>query len=122
MLDDLLSASGCALDAVVALVVAHDEAVARLLGRNQGRADDTAELIRRRLAVYEEQAAALVRVYGARGLVTEVDGRAELPEVTGRVLASIGAVSALDPAPSTASSPVAGELRLAPSGESSNTL
>jgi len=41
VLDDLLSASGCALDAVVALVVAHDEAVARLLGRNQGRADDT---------------------------------------------------------------------------------
>jgi adenylate kinase len=87
-LDRLLEADGAALDAVVLIVADTDEVVARLLKRaaEQGRADDTADVIRHRLAVYEEQTAPLIDIYSARGLVVTVDGLGAVDEVTGRIL------------------------------------
>jgi adenylate kinase len=65
-----------------------DEVVRRLLNRaiEQGRADDTEEVIRRRLDIYEEQTAPLVSVYAARNLVVTVDGLGEVAEVTARIV------------------------------------
>ncbi|TFD56114.1 adenylate kinase [Cryobacterium frigoriphilum] len=87
-LDRLLQASGTALDVVVLIVADTDEVVSRLLKRaaEQGRADDTADVIRHRLAVYEEQTAPLIDVYSARGLVVTVDGLGAVATVTGRIL------------------------------------
>ena len=87
-LDRLLHADGTALDAVVQIVADSDEVVARLLKRaaEQGRADDTAEVIRHRLAIYEDQTAPLIDIYGARGLVVTVDGLGAVDEVTDRIL------------------------------------
>lgn len=92
-LDDILSSNGTALDAVVLLTADTDEVVRRLLGRalEQGRADDTEEVIRRRLEVYEEQTAPLISVYAERGLVLMIDGLGEVAEVTERILEGLAA-------------------------------
>lgn len=93
-LDDILASHGKSLDAVVLLTADTDEVVRRLLGRaiEQGRADDTEDVIRRRLEVYAEQTAPLVDLYQARGLVVAIDGLGEVAEVTERILAGLAAV------------------------------
>jgi adenylate kinase len=92
-LDRLLEAAATALDAVVLITADADEVVARLLKRaaEQGRADDTAEIIRHRLALYEEQTAPLIDVYSARGVVVTVDGLGAVDEVTERILSALAA-------------------------------
>src|SRR5690625_312723 len=92
-LDEMLAAAGTGLDAVVELTADHDEVVARLLNRarEQGRADDTESVIRRRLEVYAEQTEPLVRIYRERGLLVEVDGLGEIDEVTERLLRALEA-------------------------------
>lgn len=87
-LDDILASHSQKLDAVVMLTADVDEVVRRLLNRaiEQGRADDTEEVIRRRLEVYEEQTAPLVSVYAGRDLVVTVDGLGEVAEVTARIV------------------------------------
>ncbi len=84
-LDDLLGPDG--LDRVVVLDVPEDELVRRLLAR--GRADDTEETVRTRLAVYREQTEPLVDLYSRRGIVVHVDGVGGVDEITERVLAAV---------------------------------
>ena len=69
----------------------NDEVVARLLNRAslEGRADDTEDVIRRRLEVYAEQTHPLTDLYGARGVLVQVDGMGGVDEVTARVLAAL---------------------------------
>ena len=92
-LDDILAEQGNKLDVVVQLTADTDEVVRRLLNRalEQGRADDTEDVIRRRLEVYEEQTAPLTSTYAARGLVAMIDGLGEVAEVTGRILEALEA-------------------------------
>ena len=92
-LDDILGEQGNKLDVVVQLTADTDEVVRRLLNRaiEQGRADDTEDVIRRRLEVYEEQTAPLTDTYAARGLVVMIDGLGEVAEVTGRILTALAA-------------------------------
>ncbi|MEA9984547.1 MULTISPECIES: adenylate kinase [Subtercola] len=90
-LDDILAAGGHSLDVVVLLVADSDEIVSRLSKRalEQGRSDDTEEVIRHRLDVYEEQTAPLIDIYSNRGLVVEVDGLGSVDEVTARITAAL---------------------------------
>jgi adenylate kinase len=92
-LDGMLADAGTSLDAVVELTADTDEVVARLLQRatEQGRADDTEVVIRRRLEVYAEQTAPLTDIYAQRGLLTQVDGMGSIESVTERLLAALGA-------------------------------
>ncbi len=92
-LDKVLAADGKALDVVVQIVADTDEVVARLLKRaqEQGRTDDTEEVIRHRMAVYAEQTAPLIDVYEARDLVVTVDGLGQVNEVTSRILDALAA-------------------------------
>ena len=92
-LDKVLAADGKALDVVVQIVADTDEVVARLLKRaqEQGRADDTEEVIRHRMSVYAEQTAPLIDVYEARDLVVTVDGLGQVAEVTERILSALAA-------------------------------
>jgi adenylate kinase len=97
-LDSILNDKGESLNAVVLITADTDEVVRRLLNRahEQGRADDTEEVIRRRLEVYAEQTAPLIEVYSHRNLVVEVDGLGAVEEVTERIvfaLASRGIVA-----------------------------
>ena len=88
-LDGMLSAKP--LDRVIELTADTDVVVQRLLGRaiEQGRADDTEEVIRRRLEVYEEQTAPLTALYKSRGLLVQVDGLGSVEEVTARISAAL---------------------------------
>src|SRR5829696_5862297 len=86
-LDDFLAADGRELDAVIALLADVDELVTRLLRRAQiqGRADDTVDTIRRRLAIYGNETEPLLEVYRERGLLIEVDGLGSIDEVSARL-------------------------------------
>lgn len=90
-LDMMLQADGRRLDRVVELTVDTEEVVGRLLKRaqEQGRADDTADVIRRRLEVYFDQTAPLVAVYRERGILLEVDGMGDVAEVSERILSAL---------------------------------
>lgn len=90
-LDMMLQSDGVHLSRVVELTVDKDEVIERLLKRaqDQGRVDDTAEVIRRRLEVYVEQTAPLVAVYREQGLLVQVDGMGSVDEVTARILAAV---------------------------------
>lgn len=92
-LDEILAAQGNKLDVVVQLTADTDEVVRRLLNRaiEQGRADDTEEVIRRRLDIYEEQTAPLTSLYAERGLLVMIDGLGEVSEVTDRILEALNA-------------------------------
>lgn len=91
-LDGMLAESETALDAVVVLTVPDEELTQRLLqrARDEGRTDDTEDVIRRRQVVYAEQTAPLVAEYESRALLTAVDGLAGVDEVTNRVFAALG--------------------------------
>lgn len=90
-LDMMLQSDGRRLDRVVELTVDTEEVVDRLLKRaqEQGRADDTADVIRRRLEVYFDQTAPLVAVYRERGILLEVDGMGDVAAVTERILSAL---------------------------------
>ena len=92
-LDSILESQDRELSVVVQLVADTDEVVRRLLNRalEQGRADDTEDVIRRRLEVYEEQTSPLVSIYAQRGLLVVIDGLGEVNEVTGRILEALTA-------------------------------
>jgi adenylate kinase len=91
-LDHILAGLGTSLDGVVEITADVDEVVARLLNRaqEQGRADDTEEVIRRRMHVYAEQTEPLVAVYSQRGKLRKVDGMGSMDEVTARLLDALG--------------------------------
>lgn len=90
-LDSILGDKNESLNAVVLITADTDEVVRRLLNRaqEQGRADDTEDVIRRRLEVYAEQTAPLIDVYSKRNLVIEVDGLGAVDEVTSRILEAL---------------------------------
>lgn len=82
--------------AVIVLEVPEDELVRRLVrrGEEQGRADDSAEVIRNRLAVYEASTGPLVEYYEERGILVRVDGTGAVADVTERVEAALAPVLA----------------------------
>ena len=90
-LDSMLKDSGLTLDVVVEITADADAVVARLLKRagEQGRADDTEPVIRRRLEVYAESTAPLADLYAERDLLVQVDGMGEIDVVTGRIMEAL---------------------------------
>lgn len=111
-LDEMLAGKNLKLDAVIEMEVDDEALVERITGRytcakcGKGyhdrfekpeiegvcdvcgstefarRADDTAETVRSRLAVYHEQTAPLTAYYGARGKLKRIDGMADIDHVT----------------------------------------
>ncbi|MDO4241565.1 MAG: adenylate kinase [Microbacteriaceae bacterium] len=93
-LDEILAKNNRKLDAVVLLAADTEEVVQRLLKRaaEQGRADDTEEVIRHRQEVYAEQTAPLISLFEERGILVEVDGLGEIDAVASRVAAGLDAL------------------------------
>ena len=87
-LDDILEETEKKLDVVVQLTADSEELLRRLSGRaqDQGRSDDTPEVIKRRLDVYEEQTAPLIDIYASRSLVAKANGLGEIADVTNRII------------------------------------
>jgi adenylate kinase len=79
-------------DAVIYLDVQREELVNRILSRarTEGRSDDKPEVIRRRLAVFDEATAPLIDYYRDRGLLHVVDADRSQDEVTAAILAELG--------------------------------
>jgi adenylate kinase len=90
-LDRILKAHDTQVDRVVELTVDVEEVVERLYRRavEEGREDDTPDVIRRRLEVYQRDTAPLVDVYGQRGVLVKVDGMGTVDEVTARIEAAL---------------------------------
>ena len=92
-LTDLLAEQGAKIDAVVQLVTDTDAVVERLLKRaqEQGRVDDTEEVIRHRQQVYTTETAPVLDLYADRGVVVEVDGMGTVDEVAQAILDALAA-------------------------------
>ena len=116
-LDLLLSERGRKLDHVIELAVDEEALVARVVGRftcakcGEGyhdqfkqpavagvcdvcgstefkrRPDDNAETVRTRMAEYRGKTAPILPIYEARGIVSRVDGMADIAEVTEQIAA-----------------------------------
>lgn len=72
---------------VILLDVPEEEIVGRMLAR--GRADDTEEALRTRLARYRDQTEPLVDFYSTRGVLQRVDGVGPLPTVLARIVEAL---------------------------------
>ena len=90
-LDAMLEQAGLSLDVVLEITADAEVVVARLLKRatEQNRADDTEDVIRRRLEVYAEQTEPLAALYADKGLLVSVDGIGELDDVTDRIMTAL---------------------------------
>jgi len=95
-LDQILAEHGQALDAVLELTADTDEVVRRLLQRahEQGRADDTEDVIRHRQEIYHAQTAPICELYARRGLLVRADGMGGVDEVTSRIVSALGSLDA----------------------------
>jgi adenylate kinase len=82
-LDELLASIGRDLEAVLYFAVPDDVAMRRLLGRAraEGRADDTPDVIARRLVIYHEQTEPLVEYYRARDRLVPLHAERSIDEV-----------------------------------------
>jgi len=90
-LDEMLAGRDSELDRVLELVVDDEVVVARLLKRAEieGRADDTEEVIRERMAIYHRETRPLSDTYRERGLLVEVGGEGDVDEVTERIITAL---------------------------------
>jgi adenylate kinase len=101
-LDELLKNKQMTLDAVIELKVNEGVLLERVERRaaetrargEQVRADDTPEVLTKRLSSYRDQTAPLIHYYSDRRKLATVDGMMSIEEVTeeiGRILAALGA-------------------------------
>ncbi len=87
-LDQLLESRGQGLDLVVNLHVEDGEELVRRVQKRaaeEGRADDSAEVLLNRLANYTAQTAELLAYYESRGLVRHTDGLDTVEGVAGQI-------------------------------------
>ncbi|AVM01489.1 adenylate kinase [Gordonia iterans] len=85
-LGGILADLGTELNGVLSIVVDEDAVVGRMLAR--GRADDTEDVIRNRMHVYNEETAPLLAFYADD--IIEVDGMGEIADVQQQILAKLG--------------------------------
>jgi adenylate kinase len=85
---DYLPKQGRKIDCVVLFEVPREELISRLADR--GRAEDTPEVISRRLDIYQEKTSPVVEYYRETGIpVLTVDGSGAIPEVHERIQSAV---------------------------------
>lgn len=81
------------LEAQAAVLLEADDAelIRRLLRRaeEEGRKDDTEEVIRQRLKTYQNETAPVIEHYRDRGMIIEVDGMQPIEKVTDDIVAKL---------------------------------
>ena len=75
--------------AVVYLDAAPDVLIARIAGRAEDRADDSAEVARHRLDVYTQHTKPLIDYYTGRGIVVKIDAAAPIEDVSQEIFAAL---------------------------------
>lgn len=90
-LDQILSKKSEKIEKVLELTIDIPVVVARLLKRaqEQGRIDDTKEVITKRLEVYATSTAPLLAEYQRRGILIKVDGMGSVNEVEEKIKAAL---------------------------------
>lgn len=90
-LDAMLAQLGTPLDRVVALEAGRDILLERMAKRaqEQGRSDDTPEVIAKRLETYERETAPLLDIYESRGLLLRVNGVGEIAQISENIIAEL---------------------------------
>ena len=88
-LDELLSRLEQPVEEAVQIDVDTDRIIERLAkrGEEEGRSDDTAETVKKRMDVYHSQTQPVVDYYKEQGKLSEVYGVGDIDEVNGRILA-----------------------------------
>jgi len=86
-LDSLLGEFGRRVGGVILLEVPREELLVRLgkRGKEQGRTDDTPEVIGKRLDVYEQQTRPVVARYEGKKVIRRVDGLGSIDDVARRL-------------------------------------
>jgi adenylate kinase len=89
---------GVTANVALHLEVDDEEVTRRLLARAalEGRSDDTAEVIARRLALYHEVTTPILDWYAERGILITVDSSRPVPEVTADIIAALTALPRVD--------------------------
>lgn len=96
-LDEMLAARGQPLEVVLALTAPDGELLSRMLRRaqEQGRSDDTEDVIQRRLELYREETQPVLTAYLKRGILLTVEGTGERESITRAAIAAVeGALAA----------------------------
>jgi adenylate kinase len=86
-LDTVLADLGQPVEEAVLIEVNEDMVVERIAKRaaEEGRSDDTEEVVRNRMRVYEEQTAPVAGHYETQGLLTRILGEGTIDEVLERI-------------------------------------
>ena len=94
-LDELLEELDRPLDAVLDLQVPDDVVMERLLGRaeEEGRVDDSPEVIERRLEIFHRETEPLVGYYLPRGVVVGIHGDRSRDEVWSEIVEALERVA-----------------------------
>ncbi len=82
---------GLAAQGAVYLAADEPELIRRLLHRaeEEGRTDDTEDVIRQRLQTYEQETAPVIDHYRGRGMLFDVDGTQAIEKVTDDIVAAL---------------------------------
>lgn len=92
-LDRMLTQKGRKINIAIELKVEAEELIKRILNRakesGNARADDNEETLRKRLDVYKSQTAPILPYYQGKGLLTQVDGMADMDTVTSQIEAAL---------------------------------
>lgn len=90
-LDETLKSQNHQVDRVIELVADINTLVSRLLNRakEQNRADDTEEVITKRLEVYLAETAPIIETYKDKNLVVQVDALGYIDVITRRILTAL---------------------------------
>ena len=105
-LEKLLGRMGQRLDAVIQIAVDEDKLVSRIEQRARetggARADDNAETLKKRIAIYREQTAPVADYYAQKGMLSTVNGMGRVEEV-GAAIENVlkGAAIKANPAPAS---------------------
>jgi adenylate kinase len=91
-LDEMLAAIGRPLDIVLFFDLDDATATTRMLGRarEEGRDDDTPEVMARRLAIYHEQTEPVAERYRAAGTLVSLTASRSVDEVYSQIEAALG--------------------------------
>ncbi len=90
-LKEMFSANKIALDKALLLVVSDEVIVERIAGRaaEEGRVDDTEDVVRNRLNVYKTQTQPIESFYRTESILTEIQGEDTPENVYGAVLEAV---------------------------------
>jgi len=88
VLDAILEDLGRPVEVAILIDVDTDQIIKRieLRAQEEGRSDDTVEVLRNRMRVYQEKTAPVADYYASRGLLTQVMGTGSREEVLERIL------------------------------------